>query len=139
LGQLQGFLQERRIEASELTPGDSMRLMIEWYRITRAGEASTPADALVFRYGGWSEGCATAFNVSLLRRVKALGGDTDLVAGITLMFDPGSAPGVQAHLSSTADGTSLEDFAQLVQQSTVFKLLGNRKPMAVVVESGAFR
>src|SRR5262245_10525483 len=74
LAQLQTFMQVRNVDANDLTPEGLLRLMIDWYRFARPGESAPAADALVFRYGGWSEGCATAFNLSVLRRVKALDG-----------------------------------------------------------------
>src|SRR4249920_3415852 len=90
---LQSFLRERGVEVDRLTADPMVGLMIDWFRLVPLDllDRSPSADALVYRYGGWSEGCATGFNFSLLRRVtesSASGGDTDWFAGITLMFEP---------------------------------------------------
>lgn len=139
LAQLQAFMQARNVEANELTPDELVRLMIDWYRFAPTGETAPANDALVFRYGGWSEGCATAFNLSVLRQVKAPDGEADLVAGITMMFEPSGAAELEPYSSTTADGKSTEAFLQAVEQSPAFKLLADAKPMSVVLESGAFR
>jgi hypothetical protein len=86
-------LKQRGVEVDGLTADPMVRLMIDWFRLVPIDqlERKASADVLVYRYGGWSEGCATGFNFSLLRRVtenSAGGGDTDWFAGITLMFEP---------------------------------------------------
>ena len=139
LAQLQTFMQVRNVEANDLTPEGLLSLMIDWYRFVRTGESAPAADALVFRYGGWSEGCATAFNLSVLRRVKALDGETDLVAGITMMFEPSGRAELKPYSSALSDWKSTEEFLQAVEQSPAFKLLAHTKPMSVLLESGALR
>jgi hypothetical protein len=139
LAQLQAFMQTRNVDASDLTPEDSLRLMVDWYRSARASESAPAADALVFRYGGWSEGCATAFNVSVLRRVKALDGETDLAAGITMMFEPSGRADLKPYSSALSDWKSTEEFLQAVEQSPAFKLLAHTRPMAVLLETGTLR
>jgi hypothetical protein len=139
LAQLQAFMQVRNVEANDLTPEGLLSLMIDWYRFARTGESAPAADALVFRYGGWSEGCATAFNLSVLRRVKALDGETDLVAGITMMFEPSGRAELKPYSSALSDWKSTEEFLQAVEQSPAFKLLAHTKPMSVLLESGALR
>ncbi len=139
LTHLQAFMQARNVDANDLTPEDSLRLMVDWYRSARGGESAPAADALVFRYGGWSEGCATAFNVSVLRRVKALDGETDLAAGITMMFEPSGRADLKPYSSAWSDWKSTEEFVQAVEQSPAFKLLAHTKPMSVLLESGTLR
>jgi hypothetical protein len=139
LTQLQAFMQGRGVEPEDLTPDDLVSLMIDWYRFARMGEPAPAADALVFRYGGWSEGCATAFNLSVLRRVRAPDGEADLVAGITMMFEPSGAGELKPYSSATSDWESTEEFVLAVEQSPAFKLLSGTKPMSVLLESGALR
>ena len=138
LTQLQGFMHERDVDMENLSADEAVKLMIDWYRFTPAAAgASSPADALVFRYGGWSEGCATAFNLSLLRRIKREG-EADVVAGITLMFEPSG----QAELKpfeTASSGKSIDDFLATVEGTAAFKLLGDTKPMSVMMESGGLR
>ena len=94
IAELQGFMRQQGVEATSLSADAMVRLMIDWYRFAsaRKGEgAGSASDALVYRYGGWSEGCATAFKLSLLRRVTerdATEVETERLAGITLMFEP---------------------------------------------------
>ena len=139
LTQLQGFMRSQGAQAEDLTAKEAVQLMVDWYRFnaTKIGVAGAD-DALVFRYGGWSEGCATAFNLSLLRRVKNAG-EADGVAGITLMFEPSSQVELVPYSSSTAEQKSLEDFLKAVEASPAFRLLGDAKPMSVLLESGGLR
>ena len=139
LGKLQAYLDSRQIEPSDLTAEQLVALMLDWYRLARSDSATPATDTLVFRYGGWSEGCAAAFNFSVLRRVKAPIGDADQVAGITMMFEPSRGADLKPYASTTAEWKSSDDFRQAVEQSLAFKLLANTRPMAVVLESGAFR
>lgn len=137
LAQLQGFMHERDVDTEHLSADEAVRLMIDWYRFTPGAAEPSPADALVFRYGGWSEGCATAFNLSLLRRIKR-DGEADAVAGITLMFEPSG----QAELKpfeTASSGKSIEDFLATVEGTAAFKMLGDTKPMSVLMESGGLR
>lgn len=137
LAQLQSFMHERDVEAENLSADEAVRLMIDWYRFTPAAGGPSPADALVFRYGGWSEGCATAFNLSLLRRIKHEG-EADAVAGITLMFEPSGQVELKPFETASA-GKSIDDFLATVEGTAAFKLLGDSKPMSVLMESGGLR
>src|SRR3954465_3425240 len=64
--ELQSFLHQRNIDVNQLSAGEMVRVMVDWYRFTPV--KTVQSDELVYRYGGWSEGCATAFKLSLLRR-----------------------------------------------------------------------
>ncbi|HEX4984781.1 MAG TPA: hypothetical protein VFV71_01790 [Burkholderiales bacterium] len=136
---LQAFMHERDVQVESLTADGMVRLMVDWYRFARAGAAPSSGDALVFRYGGWSEGCATAFNLSLLRRVQADGGEADGVAGVTMMFEPSGQLELKPYSSTSADWKSLDEFLRAVEGSPAFRLLGDAKPMSVQVEAGGLR
>jgi hypothetical protein len=144
LNQLQGYMRERDVDANNLSADEAVRLMIDWFRFTPidtiGGAPST--DALVFRYGGWSEGCATAFKLSLLRQVTpsiSIDGETELLAGITLMFEPSSQAELLPFSTASSDWKSIDAFLQAVESSPAFRELAGAKPMAVMVESGGLR
>ena len=87
LAKLEVFMREQGVDAQRLSADRMVRMMIDWFRFAPGdsvpGESSS--DTLVYRYGGWSEGCATAFKLSLLRRVtgrNAHDGHPDRFAGI---------------------------------------------------------
>lgn len=144
LVRLQGYMREQGVDANDLTADGAVRLMIDWFRfapIDPAGRAS-PADTLVFRYGGWSEGCATAFKLSLLRRVTdkyAGDGETDLLAGITLMFEPSGQAELLPFTTASSDWQSIDAFLEAVESTPAFRELGAAKPMSAMVESGGLR
>jgi hypothetical protein len=137
LAQLQSFMHERDVDTENLSADEAVKLMIDWYRFTPAAGAPSSIDALVFRYGGWSEGCATAFNLSLLRRIKREG-EADAVAGITLMFEPSGQAEIKP-FETASSGKSIDDFLVTVEGTAAFKLLGDTKPMSVLMESGGLR
>lgn len=137
LTQLQSFMHERDVDTANLSADEAVKLMIDWYRFTPTAGAPSPADALVFRYGGWSEGCATAFNLSLLRRIRREG-EADAVAGITLMFEPAGQSEIKP-FETASSGKSIDDFLATVEGTAAFKLLGDAKPMSVLMESGGLR
>jgi hypothetical protein len=96
----------------------------------------------VHRSGGWSEGCATGFKFSLLRRVTANGVDgaiTDWFAGITLMFEPSRYASLPALDIVSSDWQSLDAFVHAIESSAAFRLLTSAAPMSVMVESGGVR
>lgn len=140
LVRLQEFMQERGAHAEDLTAREAVRLMIDWYRFDRTQAADGNArDTLEFRYGGWSEGCATAFNLSLLRKLANANSQVEAVAGVTLMFEPSSQVELKAYSDSIADPKSLESFLRDVEASPAFKLLGDARPMSALLESGGLR
>jgi hypothetical protein len=144
LVQLQGYLRQQEVDANSLTADSMVRLMIDWFRfapIDPAGGAPS-ADALVFRYGGWSEGCATAFKLSLLRRVidkNVSDGETELLAGITLMFEPSGQAELMPFTTASSDWKSIDAFLEAVESTPAFRELAAAKPMSVLVESGGLR
>lgn len=144
LAQLQGYLRQRDVDANSLTAAAMVRLMIDWFRFAPIDPVGgTPSgDALVYRYGGWSEGCATAFKLSLLRRVSgrnAIDGTTELLAGITLMFEPSGQAELMPFTTASSDWKSLDAFLGAIESSPAFRGLGAAAPMAVVLESGGLR
>ncbi len=139
LSQLQAFLHERNVEPESLTPAEMVAVMVDWYRFSRAGDAAPAADALVFRYGGWSEGCATAFNLSMLRKMKSAGAEGEAVAGITMMFEPSGQVDLKPFASTTSDWKTVDEFMRVVGSSPAFRLLGEARPMSVQLESGGLR
>jgi hypothetical protein len=144
LAELESFMRQQGVDAGHLSADAAVRLMIDWFRFA-PGDAVTrgpSADALVYRYGGWSEGCATAFKLSLLRRVagrNASGVDPEQFAGITLMFEPSSQAELLPFTAVSSDWKSIEDFLKAVENSPAFKQLALATPMAVLVESGGVR
>ncbi|MEO8157905.1 MAG: hypothetical protein ABI648_08925 [Betaproteobacteria bacterium] len=144
LTQLQGYMRQRDVNVDDLNADEMVRLMVDWFRFTPMDAVGgTPsADALVFRYGGWSEGCATAFKLSLLRQVTAKDasdGEAGLLAGITLMFEPSGQAQWVPYSTTSSDWKSIDVFLQAVEGSPALKALGNAKPMAVMIESGGLR
>ncbi len=144
LNQLQGYMRERDVDANDLSADEMVRLMIDWFRLAPidAIGGAPSADALVFRYGGWSEGCATAFKLSLLRQVtpkNASDGETELLAGITLMFEPSGQAELLPFSTTSSDWKSIDAFLQAVESSPAFRELAGTKPMSVMVESGGLR
>jgi hypothetical protein len=144
LAALQRYLDQRKVLVDRLDLGSAVAVMTDWYRDVPIGEiepAST-LDALVCRYGGWSEGCATGFKISMLRRVtevRSTGVRTEWFAGMTLMFDPSRYAEMEAFSTSSMDWPSLEEFLGAVHTSTGYKLSEGVAPMSVMTESGGFR
>jgi hypothetical protein len=146
LAKLESFMRQQGVDAGRLSADTMVRLMIDWFRFAPsdsvAGASSADADALVYRYGGWSEGCATAFKLSLLRRVteRNTGGeDADRFAGITLMFEPSGHAALAPFTAVSSDWKSIEAFLEAIESSPAFKELAVAMPMAVLVESGGVR
>jgi hypothetical protein len=139
LADLENFLRQRKVDVDSLTADQMVAVMIDWYRFVPAGTsgAEPSSDALVYRYGGWSEGCATGFRLSLLRR--ASDGGTDRVAGITLMFEPSSRSEIAPFTTASSDWKSMEAFREAVHGSPAFRQFGTAKPMAVMIERGGLR
>jgi hypothetical protein len=135
LGDLERFVHERG-GADHLTAQSMVGLMTDWYQLRGAkGD-----DVLVYSYGGWSEGCATGFKFSLLRRQEGGGdGERARVAGITLMFEPGSRMQLAPYSTTSADWPSLGAFLAAIEQSPAWRELAGATPMAGMVESGAVR
>ena len=144
LTQLQSFMREREVEPSDLSADEMVRLMVDWFRFAPvdASGGAPSADALLFRYGGWSEGCATAFKLSVLRQVTprdAAGGETNLLAGITLMFEPSGQAELLPFSTASTDWKSVDAFLQAVESSPAFRILASTKPMSAMIESGGLR
>jgi hypothetical protein len=144
LGALQGFLRGRRVQVEQLTAEPMVGLMIDWFRLVPINLVERPvsADALVYRSGGWSEGCATAFRLSLLRRITEGGadeGDTDWFAGITLLFEPSRCAELVPFQAVSSDWKSIEAFLQVIESSPAFMALASATPMGVLLESGGLR
>jgi len=138
LTELETFLRQRKIVTENLTADQMVAVMIDWYRFTsaRAADGNVVNDTLQYRYGGWSEGCATGFKLSLLRRA---GQGADRVAGITLLFEPSSKSEIAAFSTTSADWPSIERFLEAVQGSPAFRQFASAKPMGVMLERGGLR
>jgi len=144
LAELESFMRQQEVDAGRLSADTMVRLMIDWFRFAPGGSvAGAPsADALVYRYGGWSEGCATAFKLSLLRRVtgrNTFAAEPEQFAGITLMFEPSGHADLAPFTAISSDWKSIEAFQEAVENSPAFRLLAVATPMAVLVESGGVR
>jgi hypothetical protein len=137
LAELEAFLRQRRIVTDDLTADQMVAAMIDWYRFSSARTSGDSAnDILLYRYGAWSEGCATGFKLSLLRRS---GAGSDRVAGITLLFEPSSKSNITAFSTSSADWPSIERFLDAVQGSPAFRQFASARPMGVMLERGGLR
>lgn len=144
LADLQSYLHRRNIEVERLTGESMVTAMAGWFRLGSADPlgGAPVADVLVFRHGGWSEGCATAFKLSLLRRVTerdASGAATDWVAGITLMFEPAAYGDLAPVSTASSDWPSLEAFLRAVESAPAFRRTATVAPMGVLLESGGLR
>jgi hypothetical protein len=144
LGALQSFLHQRDVEVERLTADQMVPLMFDWFRLVPVDtlDRTSTADALVYRYGGWSEGCATGFRLSLLRRVTepaADNGNTDWYAGITLMFEPSRYAALVPFATASPDWKSIDAFLHAIEGSEAFKLLATATPMTALLESGGLR
>ncbi len=139
LAALDGFLRQRKVNLDTLTADQMVAVMIDWYRFSAVnpGGSNAADDTLIYRYGGWSEGCATAFKVSLLRRAGE--GGPDRVAGITLMFEPSSRSEIAPFTTASSEWKSIEAFLDAVQGSPAFRQFGAAKPMGVMIERGGLR
>lgn len=136
---LDGYLRQRKVNLDSLTADQMVAVMIDWYRFAAAdpGGGNAADDTLIYRYGGWSEGCATAFKLSLLRR--AGDGGPDRIAGITLMFEPSSRSEIAPFSTASSDWKSIEAFLEAIQGSPAFRQFGSAKPMGVMIERGGLR
>src|SRR5215831_3632274 len=141
---LQSFLRERDVAVEQLTVDPMIVTMMDWFRLAPLDLAKdTPsADVLLFRYGGWSEGCATGFVFSVLRRItqpNAEGGEIDWVAGITLLFEPSRYAGLAPLTITSSDWRSIEAFFRAIESSPAYSLLVGEQPVSVMLESGGLR
>ena len=144
LGALQGFLHKRGVDVEHLTVEPMVNLMIDWFRLVPINLVEQPisADVLVYRCGGWSEGCATGYRFSLLRRISTANegeGSTDWFAGITLLFEPSRYGDLAPFSSVSSDAKSIEAFAQSIESSPPYRALAATTPMGVMLESGGVR
>jgi hypothetical protein len=143
LAALQSFVTQRGADVDRLNADAMVALMMDWYRLDPIQPGGAPGtDALVYRYGGWSEGCATAFKFSVMRRVSEArqgGGVTDWLAGITLLFEPSAQSELSPFSITSSEWASLDAFRQVIENSPAFKVLANAKPMGAMIETGAMR
>jgi hypothetical protein len=144
LSALQNFLHERSVDIEHLTADPMVHLMMDWYRLVPLEllKDVSSTEALVYRYGGWSEGCATGFRFSLLRRVTeahANGEHTEWFAGITLLFEPSGYADVTPLDIASSDSKALDAFLATIEASPVYRKLASTTPMGVLLESGGLR
>ncbi len=138
LSSLQAFLNRRGVNVEGLTADAMIPLMVDWFRLVPIEHRA--ADTLLFRYGGWSEGCVTGFKFGLLRRVTAVDeSQTDWLAGITLIFEPSRYAGIEPLNTLSTDWQTLEAFVRAIESSPGFRLSTSVTPLAVMVESHGLR
>jgi len=141
LSQLEKFLHDRELDAASLNVDSMVGVMVDWARFEPAtGIAGT--DALVFQYGGWSEGCATGFKFSLLRKVslpESAEGNFAQTAGITLIFEPSAKAYLEPFRLVSSVLKSIDEFMAAIEGSPAFRKLATMTPMSVVIESGGMR
>lgn len=143
LATLQNFVERRQAAVSALDLPGMLDHMLAWYVALPPGRLLPEAlsDELVYRYGGWSEGCATGFKVSLLRRlsVRAEPGETQWLAGISLLYEPAGRASLARFSTASADWPSLSAFRSAVESSPAFRQLAEAPPMAAALEGGGLR
>jgi|SRR5689334_8673480 len=144
LSALQNFVHARGVDVEHLTADAMVRLMLDWYRLESLSLLKDAAaeEALVFRSGGWSEGCATAYRFSVLRRLTQRAADDTSVewfAGITLMFEPSGRAELAASDISSSQSASLEAFLERIEASPAYRQVAQATPMSVLLESGGLR
>lgn len=139
-GSLQTFLRRRGVEVAELTAHPVVELMIEWFRLVPIDgvDHAAPADTMVFRYGGWSEGCATGFKIRFQRRIElpqaSDSGARTATAGIALLFSPDRYNDLAPLVTSSADWRSLDAFVAAIESSPGFLQSAAQKPSEVILE-----
>ena len=144
LAALQSFLRERNIDVEHLTVAPMIEAMVDWFRLVPLNlvKDATSSDVLVYRYGGWSEGCATGFVFSVLRRIREANvrkGEPDWVAGITLIFEPSRYADLAPLMITSSDWQSLEAFLRAIESSPAYKIAVSQPPLSVLLESGGLR
>lgn len=143
LAALQAFTDRRGTAVPVLGLRGMLDEMLAWYEAAPPGQfvPGAQSDVLLYRYGAWSEGCATGFKVSLLRRVRARGGEgaTDVLAGITLVFEPGDRADLARFSTVSTDWPSTAAFRSAVESSPAYRSLAGVVPMAAALESGGLR
>lgn len=138
---LQTFLNKRAVDVEHLRVEPMVSLMVDWFRMVPidATAHSSPTDTMLFRYGGWSEGCVTGFKFGLHRRISTGISEPDWLVGITLMFEPSRYADVAPLNTVSTDWQSLEAFVHAIESSPGFRLSSSITPMAVMLESQGFR
>lgn len=143
LSSLQTHLQHRGVEVERVTPVEMVHAMLDWFRNQRVALAGSDVtdDTLLYRYGGWSEGCATGFKLSLLRRVRTGTGDTraDWIAGMTMMFDPSRFTDVAPFSTLASDWQTLDAFVHAIEGSRGFQLVTEGAQSGAMLEVGGLR
>ncbi len=147
LDALQGYLARRGLDPTSLNLEMALVVMVDWYRLVPQGALGGVAppgrsDHLLFRYGAWSEGCATGFNVSILRRVRQANigsGHTNWLAGLTLIFEPSAYRHLDVFSLLSSERDSLEAFLDAVENAPGYRACARVTPMTVAVENGALR
>jgi len=140
LGSLQTFIRQRGVEVPSLTAHPAIELMVDWFRLVPIdGIAHTaPADTLTFRYGGWSEGCATGFKIRMQRRLElpepGSTGNKTAVVGIALLFATDRFGDLVPLVTSSTDWRSLEAFVAAIEGSPGFLQSAAQTPSEVIVE-----
>lgn len=142
--QLERFMHQRELDTTRITADSMVGVMVDWVRFApvSGNRGAAAADALIYQYGGWSEGCATGFKVSLLRKVSRPDAGADQfaeTAGITLIFEPSANTDLKPFRLASSDLGSIDDFMAAIESSPAFRKLASVTPMAVVVESGGMR
>jgi hypothetical protein len=138
LSSLQTFLNQRGVEVDRLSAEQMVHAMIDWFRIVPIENIpkDSPQDTMIFRYGGWSEGCVTGFKFTLLRRVETKDdAGTQWHSGITLLFEPSRYANVAPLNTLSTDWQTLEAFVNAIESSPGFRLSTGLTPMAVIVET----
>jgi hypothetical protein len=142
LSSLQTFLNQRTVDVEQLTAEKMVNLMVDWFRLVSVDRIAhgTSADTMVFRYGGWSEGCVTGFKFGLARRLSIDDElKTEWLAGFTMLFEPSRFADIAPLTTLLSDWQSLEAFSNAIQSSPGFRLSANLVPMAISIESQGAR
>lgn len=144
LAELERYLHQRGAVPQSMGVEQALLVMADWFRLHPLPLlAPAPgADALLFRYGAWSEGCATGFNVGVLRQVRQPrldGGVQEWMAGITVIFEPSRYRDLEAFALRSDERPTLEAFLAAVRAAPGYRATVGASPMTVAVENGALR
>lgn len=143
LSSLQSYVDKRKISVDQLSPEEMIRTMVDWYRTERVALAAADSsqDTLIYRYGGWSEGCATGFKLSLLRRIRTRddNGQADWMAGMTMMFDPSRFSAVVPFSTQASDWQTLDAFVRAIESSAGYRAVKQDSPVGALLEVGGLR
>ena len=101
-------------------------------------ETSAPLAAAAFIAGAGAL-IVAAYLTAAHRAPEAIDGTTELLAGITLMFEPSLYDTLAPFRTVSTDWKSIDAFLHAIEGYEAFRLLTPATPMSVLLESGGLR